>query len=120
MTSVLIGEHDFKSFQSSGTPVSSTVRKITHAEWTACGDELVFDVEGNGFLKQMVRNIVGACIHLAKKSETPIEDMKFLLDAKDRRQAPAPAPAQGLCLVSVQYPENIEEFCMPLPKKISY
>lgn len=120
MAQTLLGQQDFKSFQSSGTPVKSTVRTIHRAEWQMIEDELVFEVEGDGFLKQMVRNIVGSMVHFALKSKTPTQDMKSLISATDRKLAAPPAPAQGLCLVKVYYPTELECQCEALPKKISH
>lgn len=114
------GKKDFKSFQSTGTDVRSTVRHIHQAQWTRQGDELVFEVTGNGFLKQMVRNIVGVSVEYSLNEADPAGKMRELMAAKDRREMGAPALAQGLCLVHVEYPRDLESQCTPLPKKISH
>ena len=120
MAAMIVGEMDFKSFQSTGTKVRSTIRQIFRADWQIEEDELIFEIEGSGFLKQMVRNIVGAMVGLHIKSKAPIEDFRSLKEALDRTQMGAPALASGLCLVSVSYPVQLEEQCISLPKKISY
>lgn len=120
ITQILVGKHDFKSFQSTGTPVSSTVRRVLSASWSQVDDEIQLDITGEGFLKQMVRNIVGSVIQFYQKSNSPISAMQELLAAQNRRLAAPPAPAQGLYLMSVSYPEALESACKPLPKKISH
>ncbi len=107
----LIGEMDFKSFQSSGTPVKTTVRKIFQAEWRRQKNDLVvFTVRGNGFLKQMVRNIVGTLIDL-ERQDTETTEISQILDKRDRRFARTTAPAEGLFLLKVKYPDDIEATC---------
>ena len=78
LAETFIGEHDFKSFQSTGTDVPDTVRKITQSHWEELGEELFYMVEGEGFLKQMVRNMVGTMVELSLKSENPVEDLQKL------------------------------------------
>lgn len=108
---ILIGEKDFKSFQSSGTEVRTTVREITEARWTQISEkELEFRISGTGFLKQMVRNIVGTLIHLENKGQSP-EELESILQAKDRQKAWGTAPAQGLILHEVCYPSDLDNRC---------
>lgn len=108
---MICGEHDFKSFQCVGTPVSSTVRHIFSAQWTRRNPSLVqFEVTGNGFLKQMVRNIVGTQIDLQVKSQ-PIDKIEEILQAKDRSKGGATAVPQGLYLKKVYYPRSLDIQC---------
>ncbi|MGZ3780446.1 MAG: tRNA pseudouridine(38-40) synthase TruA [Pseudobdellovibrionaceae bacterium] len=110
----LIGNQDFKSFQSVGTPILDTVREIYRAEWKWRKENLLqFTVTGDGFLKQMVRNIVGTSLMLEKKGLTP-DKMKEIIEAKDRRVAGPPAPAQGLYLMRVYYPQDLDNGCIEL------
>lgn len=110
----LIGKQDFKSMQSVGTPVPHTVRTIYSAEWiTKKGNLLEFKVTGSGFLKQMVRNIVGTQLMLERKGLSP-ETMKEILAAKDRKIAGPPAPPQGLYLLKVYYPQALDNECIEL------
>ena len=61
-----------------------------------------FDVEGNGFLRHQVRNMVGTLVEVGQGKRRP-ESMRALLRSRDRRQAGPTAPAAGLCLMSVRY-----------------
>ncbi len=109
-----VGEHDFKSFQSVGTPIRNTVRTIHYAGWSQRPNGLIeFKITGNGFLKQMVRNIVGTQLMVLKKGQPPGQ-ISEILAARDRQAAGAPAPAQGLFLVKVYYPRAIDIQCREL------
>jgi tRNA pseudouridine38-40 synthase len=110
----LIGEHDFKSFQTSGSDATTTVRQIHKAHWREVGPHLVeFSIAGNGFLRQMIRNIVGTLIDLHNDREAP-EMMKKIIEAKDRRQALGTAEPEGLYLVRVLYPRDLDIGCRKL------
>lgn len=110
----ILGEHDFKSFQSVGTEVSHTVRTIHYAEWKWRHPNVAeFLINGSGFLKQMVRNIVGTELLLHRKSK-PAITMKEILKAQDRKAAGPPAEPQGLYLVKVFYPQDLDIKCREL------
>ena len=109
----LTGCHDFASFQNSGTPIASTIRTlfsftvspnlagrlICPPEWPVA----TFIVEGDGFLKQMVRNLMGLLVWVGQGKLQP-ESIPAMIAAKDRRALPSPsAPAQGLTLLEVIY-----------------
>lgn len=102
---LFMGEHDFAAFQNVGTPVKSTVRTITditrHPGVTA--HETVWRFAADGFLKQMVRNLMGCMVACGRGKLTP-DEAKSILEAGDRNEAPATAPPQGLSLISVEYP----------------
>lgn len=99
----LIGEHDFSSFRSTGTPTKTAVRKVFRAEWKKGREGLVrLEIEASGFLKQMVRTIVGTLVEVGKGKITPDEFQK-ILEAKDRKKAGPTAPAHGLFLKEVKY-----------------
>jgi tRNA pseudouridine38-40 synthase len=99
----LIGEHDFSSFQSTGSPTRTTIRKVMRAEWKKELKGLIrFEIEANGFLKQMVRSIVGTLVEVGK-GKINSEEFKKILDSKDRKKAGPTAPAQGLFLKEVKY-----------------
>lgn len=111
---LILGEHDFKSFQSVGTDMAHTVRTIYEAEWIwKRSDHLEFTITGSGFLKQMVRNLVGTQLLLERK-KLPPHKMKEILEALDRQKAAAPAPAQGLFLHRVFYPAELDAQCIPM------
>ncbi|MNJ92774.1 tRNA pseudouridine synthase A [compost metagenome] len=110
----LLGKHDFKSFQSVGTPMKNTTRKIYQAQWEWRRPGLLqFTVTGNGFLKQMVRNIVGTSLMLEKKGSNPSK-IQEIIDAKDRTVAGPAAPPQGLYLMRVYYPQDLDIRCLEL------
>jgi len=99
----LMGRHDFKSFESSGSPRAHTVREVVETVWQRANDDhLVFDIRANGFLRGMVRNMVGTLVEVGMGRRQP-RSLPELLQAADRRLAPAAAPPQGLFLVHVQY-----------------
>jgi tRNA pseudouridine38-40 synthase len=99
----LIGEHDFSSFRSTGSPTQTTVRRVIRAEWKKGRNGLIrFEIEANGFLKQMVRSIVGTLVEVGK-GKIKGEDLQWILDSKDRKKAGPTAPAHGLFLKEVKY-----------------
>lgn len=99
----ILGEHDFKAFEGTGSPRSSTVRHVMKAELAESrSDLLIFEIEANGFLRFMVRNIVGTLVDVGLSKTTP-EGFKHILASKDRSLAGATAPPHGLCLIEVKY-----------------
>lgn len=104
------GEHDFTSFAAAdpdrsaredGEPFDN-VRTIYSSAWRREGEELVYEVRGDGFLHHMVRNLVGTFL-LVGKGKLDAGGLRWVLEARDRAQAGATAPASGLVLVSVEY-----------------
>lgn len=114
LTDEIVGIFDFSSFQSTGTEVSSTVRQVFSAQWSLSPSGFIdLRIQGSGFLKQMVRNIVGTVVELSENGAKP-EDFRKILLAKDRQRAGAPAPAQGLYLDRVDYPRELDNKCRKL------
>ena len=99
----LLGRHDFSAFMSSGSDVLDAVRTLNRADLRVHGDELVFEVHGDGFLRHMVRTIVGTLVEVGTGRRDPAF-VRALIDSRDRSNAGDTAPAQGLTLVSVDYP----------------
>lgn len=99
---VLCGEHDFSSFQAAGSEVKTTVRTITVSEVAVRGYKVYVWMQGSGFLRHMVRNIVGTLVLVGKGRLKP-EDMKRILDLHDRSHAGPTARPQGLYLMGVEY-----------------
>lgn len=100
----LVGEQDFGAF---GTPPqgSNTVRRVFLAEWRRHGDDmLLFDIEGNAFLKRMVRSLVGSLKRVGEGSWR-VEEFVEVLKSADRNRSAAAAPPQGLVLEFVRYEE---------------
>lgn len=99
-----LGEHDFAAFQGAKATVKTTVRRIQRFELTEEAPNLyVFTVEGNGFLKQMVRAIVGTLLAVGE-GKCAAERIPEIITSKDRKQAGRTVSAHGLCLVKVNYP----------------
>lgn len=100
----LVGHHDFAGFQGAGSVVSSTERTITDLEWEIGRDAgvAVLRVAADGFLRHMVRNIVGTLVEVGV-GRWPPERVAALLASKDRKQGGPTAPPQGLFLVRVAY-----------------
>ena len=99
---ILVGQHDFASFQARGAFVKDTVRTIHRLELRQLPGEIQVDCEGDGFLRHMVRGIVGTLAEIGAGLR-PVSAMQEILAARDRRAAGATAPAHGLMLVSVKY-----------------
>jgi tRNA pseudouridine38-40 synthase len=99
----IVGNHDFRAFEGTGSPRSSSVRKITRAEITRREDGYIqFTVEADGFLRYMVRNIMGTLVEVGRSKMGP-RDFKDVLMSGNRQNAGPTAPARGLCLLSVIY-----------------
>jgi len=99
---VLIGSHDFQSFTNSRNSDKSTVRTINYINIIEKDGFLTIEVNGDGFLLNMVRIIVGTLIEVGKGNFKPI-DVEKILKEKKRWEAGPLAQAKGLCLRDVQY-----------------
>ena len=98
----LLGEHDFSSFKSSGTLNPSKICLITRADVEKQGDRVFINIEGNRFLYNMVRTIVGTLLEIEGHDLAP-EYMKMVLEACDRRKAGQTVSPYGLTLMKVDY-----------------
>jgi tRNA pseudouridine38-40 synthase len=99
----VLGKKDFSSFQAAHPDTTDPVREVFKAEWSAKKQSfLCFTVEADGFLKHMVRNIVGTLVEVGK-GKISGEEFEQILEARDRRKAGVTAPPQGLFLVGVEY-----------------
>lgn len=101
----LIGEHDFTSFCGNKKAKKTMVRMVDSIELDQKGAYLKFTFHGNGFLQYMVRIMTGTLLEVGFGKRTP-ESMVELLEAKDRKEAGYTVPAQGLCLMKVDYNRN--------------
>ena len=99
---VLVGRHDFHSFETEWPNRMSSVRTITHLSVTRTGDVIWLDVEADGFLYNMVRAIAGTLMNVGR-GYWPESEVGEILRAEDRRRAGPTAPAQGLFLMHVTY-----------------
>jgi tRNA pseudouridine38-40 synthase len=98
----LVGRRDFAAFQSAGTTVHSTEREVFSADVSLSGDLLQVDVQADGFLRHMVRAIVGTLLEVGRGRQRAgwIDDV---LSSRDRSQAGRGAPPHGLFLMAVEY-----------------
>jgi tRNA pseudouridine38-40 synthase len=96
------GRHDFTSFVPAGCTIEDRVRTVTLSRLDEDGDELVYLVRGEGFLRHMVRTIAGTLLEVGRGRIRP-SDLGAILQARDRRRAGPCAPARGLALVRVFY-----------------
>lgn len=97
----LLGTHEFKGFMSSGSSVKDTVRTIHNISIEESGDLIVLEMEGNGFLYNMVRIIVGTLVDIGRgRIDKPLEE---IIASQDRGEAGHTAPAHGLFLKKVHY-----------------
>ncbi|GAM61556.1 tRNA pseudouridine synthase A [Vibrio ishigakensis] len=101
----LLGENDFTSFRAAHCQSLSPFRNMMHINVTRHNHYVVVDIKANAFVHHMVRNIVGSLL-VVGRGEQPTTWMKWLLEQKDRKLAGATAKAEGLYLVSVDYPEQ--------------
>jgi tRNA pseudouridine38-40 synthase len=118
----LVGEHDFAAFKGRGTDVVTTIRRVIAAEvvemnihtdqplalsplepGTELGGRLLrFEISGTGFLRHMVRTIAGTLVDIGR-GNMEVDDMRAIIESKDRSKTGQTAPAQGLMLWKVQY-----------------
>ncbi len=99
---LLVGEHDFSAFRASDCESESRIRRVLHSGLTETENLCTYRVQANAFLKHMVRTIVGTLV-LVGFGELSVDDVARILASRDRTQAGATAPPQGLCLVAVSY-----------------
>jgi len=102
---VLVGEHDFAAFTTHAREKENTVRRVEELNVRRNGERVLVDIIGNGFLYNMVRAIVGTLLDVGR-GRLSAEDVADILTSADRRRAGNTAPAHGLCLVSVRYPDE--------------
>ncbi|HPD58241.1 MAG TPA: tRNA pseudouridine(38-40) synthase TruA [Smithellaceae bacterium] len=99
----LLGTHDFSCFCATGTDVKDRVRTIMNIEIKKVAEgNIEIIVEAKGFLKYMVRNIIGTLVEVGRGKRLP-EEMKKIIASRDRKIAGATAPAHGLFLMEVKY-----------------
>jgi tRNA pseudouridine38-40 synthase len=99
---ILVGRHDFAAFRASGCAAVSTVREIFSLEILRQENLLYIDVRGSGFLRNMVRILVGTLVEIGR-GKMPLAELRRLLREGVRKGAGPTAPAQGLCLMEVWY-----------------
>lgn len=103
-TERFVGTHDFSSFCAKATETDNRVRTVYEAGWTHGSEEWVFTIRANGFLRYMVRSIVGTLLAIGQ-GRTRWQEIDAMFLAADRALAGPSAPAAGLRLLRVEYPE---------------
>lgn len=101
-----VGTQDFTSMTPIASKRENHVRTVFRCDVTQSGDEIHIDIEGDGFLYHQVRNMVGTLIEVGRGRWEP-RYVREIIAARDRRRAGQTAPARGLCLQSVTYPEEL-------------
>jgi tRNA pseudouridine38-40 synthase len=107
VAALYVGRHDFASLASSGGSVKTTVRTVTRSDVVFDESGLTYEVEADGFLRKMVRSMVGGFVAAGVGAAT-VASLVVALAARDRRRWPAPAAACGLTLVRVDYPATVD------------
>ena len=100
----MLGRHDFSGFAASTTRVKNRTRTVLLSRWRRTGRLFEYQIESEGFLHHMVRNIVGTLVQIGLGKRQP-EEMRQILESRDRRLAGPTAPPQGLYLARVWYPK---------------
>lgn len=111
--SKLLGRQDFASFQKSGSNIKITKREIFHASWRKYKAFYEFRIIGDGFLRQMVRNLVG-CMLEAEKHGKNSQHIQSIIEAKDRSGSGVAVSPCGLYLHQVYYPPELDNKCLKL------
>ena len=105
----LLGEHDLASFASDlSIKTKSTIRRVYRAEFSQEGELVIFNIVAGSFLPHQVRNTVGTLIRVGQ-GKMSVGEFCSILDAKKPGLAGPTAPANGLCLMRVNYPHSLEE-----------
>jgi tRNA pseudouridine38-40 synthase len=105
-TACLTGRHDFSAFALAGGGHGQPVRRILSAEWVESGSRLELHVVGDGFLRGMVRSIVGTLLEVGR-GRLAVDTFRSLLEGGERADAGPTAPAHGLVLQEVHYPQDL-------------
>lgn len=103
---ILVTYTNFKCFSRSNTDVKTYNCKVTNAKWIQNGEQLTFYITADRFLRNMVRAVVGTLLDVGSEKIT-LEEFKKIIESKNRSKAGPSAPAQGLFLTEVTYPNTI-------------
>ena len=103
----IVGTHDFSSYRAAACQSNQPVRNISHANLFAHGQFIVFDIQADGFLHHMVRNLMGTLYAIGRHELEP-EDFLNILAKKDRTIAPPTASGDGLYFINAYYPEHFQ------------
>jgi tRNA pseudouridine38-40 synthase len=114
----LLGENDFTSYRAMACQSRTPMRNLMELSVTRQGEYVIVEAEANAFLLHMVRNLVGVLLAIGD-GRRPASWAREVLELRDRCSAGATAPATGLCLVKVRYPEYFKLPSTPSPMDIS-
>jgi tRNA pseudouridine38-40 synthase len=106
VSEILLNHSDFTSFSRLHSDSKTNFCKVYSAGWEQSGNILIFTIKADRFLRNMVRAIVGTMVQVGRGKINPEEFERIIL-LKDRSSAGMSAPAKGLFLVAVEYPEEI-------------
>lgn len=98
----LVGERDFSAFRAADGDSANSIRRVSEARFDPEGNRIHFVITGDGFLKHMIRIVVGTLLDVGRGRVTP-ERFREILQSKDRQRAGRTASAHGLCLIRVNY-----------------
>jgi tRNA pseudouridine38-40 synthase len=105
-SALLLKYSDFTSFSKLHSDVKTNICKIYLAKWETNGNQIIFTIKADRFLRNMVRAIVGTMIEIGF-GKIDLRKFEYIIISKDRCEAGKSAPAQGLFLTEIEYPENI-------------
>ena len=105
---ILLDYEDFECFSKTKTDVYTYLCDIKKASWKKTDGVLTFTITADRFLRNMVRAIVGTLLDVGM-GKSKVDDVKAIINSKDRREAGTSVPAKGLYLISILYPENIKK-----------
>lgn len=108
------GTHDFSSFRAAACQSNQPVRHVSHAKLFAHGAFMVFDIQADGFLHHMVRNLMGTLFAIGKGELEP-DDFTHILAQKDRTIAPPTASGDGLYFINAYYRPKFQQLLPDLP-----
>ena len=103
----LLGRQDFQCFSRSNTDVKTYYCEVKQAVWKTTGDQMVFSIMADRFLRNMVRAVVGTLVEIGLGRRS-VESLSELIQSRDRSMAGPSAPAHGLFLTGVCYPDAIK------------
>lgn len=114
----LLGENDFTSYRAVACQSRTPMRNLTELSVVRQGEYVIIEVEANAFLLHMVRNLVGVLLAIGD-GRRPVAWAREVLESRNRCCAGVTAPATGLCLIKVGYPEHFKLPTTPAPADIS-
>ncbi|MBP3945171.1 tRNA pseudouridine(38-40) synthase TruA [Psychrobacter sp. K31L] len=110
----IVGIHDFSSYRAAACQSNQPIRNVSHAKLFAHGQFIVFDIQADGFLHHMVRNLMGTLYAIGKHHLEPADFLRILAK-KDRTIAPPTASGDGLYFINAYYPERFQQLLPDAP-----